>query len=122
MGLKSGSSGDPYEDEGEDESEEAEPTQEADETPDTGNDSSTQSTPRLPYIHRRSKVNEGRDQVPFFLRDFVRDGEDDLRDAVEDQLDETVPKSDVREAAMLVAQENEGLVAEKLREWGYDYE
>lgn len=122
MGLKSGSSDDPYD--GDDEEEHAEDVESEaeDVSADAAADSPGPSTPRLPYIHRRDKVNEGRDQVPFFLRDFVRDGEDDLRDAVEEQLDEKVPKSDVREAAMLVAQENEGLVAEKLREWGYDYE
>lgn len=121
MGLKSGSSGDPFD--GDDDEEEIEDVEEEPATGTQTEDTATEpSTPRLPYIHRRDKVNEGRDQVPFFLRDFVRDGEDDLRDAVEAQLDETVPKSDVREAAMLVAQENEDLVAEKLREWGYDYE
>ena len=126
MGLKSGSSGDPYDSDDEEVEESVEGTGvESTETAETSVDDSgttEPSTPRLPYIHRRSKVNEGRDQVPFFLRDFVRDGEDDLRDAVEGRLGESVPKSDVREAAMLVAQENEDLVAAKLREWGYDYD
>lgn len=49
--------------------------------------------------------------MPFFSRDLTCEGEAGLRDAVEEQLDGTVPKSDVREAAMLVAQENEDFVA-----------
>lgn len=76
----------------------------------------------LPYTLRRDKVNEGREQVPFFLREAVVDGEDDLRDALEERLGEDVYKSDYREASMVVAQRNPELVAEVLREWGYDYD
>ncbi len=74
----------------------------------------------IPYKLRRSKVNEGREQVPFFLRDEVMDGEADLQDSLEAMLDEQVYKSDYREAAMIVAQREPQLVAEVLREWGYD--
>lgn len=74
----------------------------------------------LPYKLRRSKVNEGRSQVPFFLREEVLDAESDLQDALEAMLDETVYKSDYREAGMIVAQRNPELVAAVLREWGYD--
>ena len=76
----------------------------------------------VPYIYERTSINEGRDQVPFFLREHVRDGEDQLREAVEASLGEEVPISDVREAAMLVAQAHPDLVADELREWGYDFE
>ena len=74
----------------------------------------------LPYTLRREKVNEGRSQVPFFLREAVVEGEADLQDALESALGEEVYKSDYREAAMVVAQRNPELVAEVLREWGYD--
>lgn len=74
----------------------------------------------IPYKLRREKVNQGREQVPFFLREEVMEAEDDLRDALEDLLGEDVYKSDYREAAMVVAQRNPELVAEVLREWGYD--
>jgi flagellar biosynthesis/type III secretory pathway M-ring protein FliF/YscJ len=74
----------------------------------------------IPYKLRRSKVNEGREQVPYFLRDEVIEAEDDLQDTVEDLLGESVYKSDYREAAMVVAQRRPELVAEILREWGYD--
>lgn len=74
----------------------------------------------IPYKLRRDKVNEGREQVPFFLREEVIDAGDDLHDALEDLLGEDVFKSDYREAAMIVAQRNPDLVAAVLREWGYD--
>lgn len=74
----------------------------------------------IPYKLRRDKVNEGREQVPYFLREEVIDSEDDLQQALEEQLGEKVYKSDYREAAMVVAQRNPALVAEVLRQWGYD--
>lgn len=74
----------------------------------------------IPYKLRRDKVNEGRQQVPYFLRDDVIEAEDDLQDALEAMVGESVYKSDYREAAMVVAQRNPELVAEVLREWGYD--
>jgi flagellar biosynthesis/type III secretory pathway M-ring protein FliF/YscJ len=74
----------------------------------------------IPYKLRRAKVNEGREQVPYFLRKEIVDAESDLQDTLEELLDESVYKSDYREAAMIVAQRNPELVAEVLREWGYD--
>ncbi|RJT07204.1 hypothetical protein D3261_03890 [Halococcus sp. IIIV-5B] len=74
----------------------------------------------MPYKLRREKVNAGREQVPFFLRDEVVEAESDLQDALEEMVGENVYKSDYREAAMVVAQRNPKLVAEILREWGYD--
>lgn len=76
----------------------------------------------IPYKLRREKVNEGREQVPYFLREEVIDAEDELQDTLEAMLDEHVYKSDYREAAMVVAQRHPELVAEVLREWGYDLE
>ncbi len=76
----------------------------------------------IPYKLRRNKVNEGRDQVPYFLRKEVISAEGDLQDTLEEMLGETVYKSDYREAAMVVAQRNPEFVAEVLREWGYDLE
>ena len=74
----------------------------------------------LPYTLRRDKVNEGREQVPYFLRAEIIEAEDDLQDRLEALLGETVYKSDYREASMVVAQRHPELVAEVLREWGYD--
>lgn len=91
----------------------------------TRNKGSTQSRPAMdsiPYKLRRDKVNEGREQVPYFLREEIIDAEDELQDTLEEILGEDVYKSDYREAAMVVAQRNPALVAEVLREWGYDLE
>ncbi|WP_224338203.1 hypothetical protein [Haloprofundus halobius] len=74
----------------------------------------------LPYKLRRDKVNEGREQVPYFLREEIIEGEDELQDTLEEMLGENVYKSDYREAAMVAAQRNPELIAEVLREWGYD--
>lgn len=93
------------------------------ETDDEKSDQSTSDRPTMdsiPYKLRREKVNEGREQVPYFLREEIIEAEDDLQAALEAMLDEDVYKSDYREAAMVVAQRNPELVAEVLREWGYD--
>ena len=74
----------------------------------------------IPYKLRRAKVNEGREQVPYFLREEIIDAESELQDTLEELLGENVYKSDYREAAMIVAQRNPALIAEVLREWGYD--
>lgn len=76
----------------------------------------------IPYKLRRNKVNEGREQVPYFLREEIINAEGELQDTLEEMLGETVYKSDYREAAMVVAQRNPEFVAEVLREWGYDLE
>jgi len=78
------------------------------------------SVDSLPYKLRRQNVNEGREQVPYFLRPEITEREEELKRTLEDELDETVYKSDYREAAMVVAQRNPELIAEVLREWGYD--
>ena len=151
MGLKSGSR-DAELDESEepDEQQDTEETTEADDTThvkrdagrtdrasaETGSDATTSSEPdhetdttadrpamsSIPYKLRRDKVNEGREQVPYFLREEIIEEEDQLQDTLEDILGEDVYKSDYREAAMVVAQRNPDLVAEVLREWGYDLE
>lgn len=74
----------------------------------------------IPYKLRRDKVNEGREQVPYFLREEIIEAEGELQDTLEALLGESVYKSDYREAAMVVAQRNPELIAEVLREWGYD--
>ena len=147
MGLKSGSR-----DAELDESEEPDEQQATDESTDTDNASDVERAAResveldsegseatesehdtetatdrpamssIPYKLRRNKVNEGREQVPYFLREEIIEDEDELQGTLEDLLGEDVYKSDYREAAMVVAQRNPELVAEVLREWGYDLE
>jgi flagellar biosynthesis/type III secretory pathway M-ring protein FliF/YscJ len=99
-----------------------EPTDTASDPDDTERASTSQrpTMDTIPYKLRRAKVNEGREQVPFFLRADIIDAEDELQDTLEKQLGEDVYKSDYREAAMVVAQRNPDRVAAVLREWGYD--
>ena len=75
----------------------------------------------LPYIHARDGVKDGRIQRPIFLRDHVEDGIDDLVGQMEEEFDERVYKTDITEAAMVVAQENPSLLREILEEWGYGW-
>jgi hypothetical protein len=46
----------------------------------------------IPYKLRRDKVNEGREQVPYFLREGVLEAEDELQDTLEELLGEKVYK------------------------------
>jgi len=148
MGLKSGSRDAGFDEtETEDrQSSEPEPTEDESKSADTGVDTSGQqqsttetkstdmpemstesnqadqrpSMSSIPYKLRRNKVNEGREQVPYFLREEIIESEDELQNTLEEILGEDVYKSDYREAAMVVAQRRPELVAEVLREWGYD--
>jgi len=84
----------------------------------------TTTTPQkqsLPYIHARNGVKDGRTQRPVFLRPHIEEGIDDLVDQMEDEFGETVYKTDITEAAMVVAQENPELVLATLEEWGYGW-
>ncbi|XVH33418.1 hypothetical protein ACNS7O_15620 (plasmid) [Haloferacaceae archaeon DSL9] len=98
------------------EGDETEPKDESDAT------SQRPTMDAIPYKLRRSRVNEGREQVPYFLRSEVISAETELQETLEEILGENVYKSDYREAAMVVAQRNPELIAEVLREWGYDLE
>ena len=79
----------------------------------------------LPYLARRQLRNKSvktdRDQIPFFLRSFIQEGERDLRREVEDSLSQEVNKTDLREAAYVYAQRHPEGVVEVLREWGIEY-
>jgi len=81
----------------------------------------TTQTRSLPYIHARDGVKDGRTQRPIFLRDHVEDGIDDLVDQMEEESGERVYKTDITEAAMVVAQQNPALLRETLEEWGYGW-
>lgn len=85
------------------------------------NDHNTVQTHSLPYIHSRDGVKDGRTQRPIFLREHVEAGIDDLVDKMEDEFGETVYKTDITEAAMVIAQENPDLLRSTLEEWGYGW-
>lgn len=117
--MKSGSGDDPFAESDTDTEEraadsgvvETEPT----ETADT-------DRPDIPYKFRRGSVKEGRKQRPIFLRPEIEERESTFLRTLEDDVGEDVYKTDALEAALVVAMDNPELVAEKLREWGYDWE
>jgi len=80
------------------------------------------STPEIPYKFRRSSVKADRKQRPIFLRPHVEDRESSFIRTLEDELGEDVYKTDALEAALVVAMNNPELVADELREWGYDWD
>jgi len=80
----------------------------------------------LPYLVQRqmrgASVNADRTkQLLLEVRPFVKEGEEDFLNDLQDLVDGPVYKGDAREAAMVVAQEHPELVAETLREWGIEY-
>lgn len=79
----------------------------------------------LPYLVERQmrgkSVNADRTkQLLLEVRPHVERAEDELLSELDDDVDGPVHKGDVREAMVLIAQENPALIAEKLREWGVD--
>lgn len=84
--------------------------------------SSEPESPTIPYKFRRSSVKEDRKQRPIFLRPHIEDRESEFLRMLEDELGEDVYKTDALEAALVVAMDNPDLVAEELREWGYDWD
>jgi len=128
--MKSGSGDDPFADpapedvEEEQADTEGEPTAEEDlggPLSETG-DASDSEDQEFPYVMRRSRVKEDRDDVrQFFLREETAQGETQLLRELEDELGKDVMKLDAREAAYIVAQRHPEKVAGILREWGYEY-
>jgi len=121
-GFKSGASDDdPLEDDGE-KADEPSPTAEnngPDESPVSEPDSSTSSG--LPWIYARNGITDGRARtVQLHLQQSTLERE---RGALSDvDIDESVNKADLREAAYIVGMRHLSEVADQLREWGYDTE
>lgn len=80
------------------------------------------SKDEIPYIFRRSRVTDERTLHSYYLRDFVDTAEQECRHEVQQLLGEEdeIPKADLREAALVVAYHRPELIADELREWGYD--
>jgi len=143
-GFKSGSAGDPFSSDDEDEEEDAsdddvETSVAADaETQrdlgddrdgrhddDRGEDSNSggASSVGLPWIYERDSITDGRKKtVQLHLQKSTLDRQREGKTSVEDVLGESVKKADLREAALLVGLEHIDEVADQLREWGYDFE
>jgi hypothetical protein len=77
----------------------------------------------IPWVLRRSRVKEDRENVhQFFLREEYSTREDDIIEAVAGELDmrqKDLQKLDVREAMVAAADPED--IADVLREWGYEY-
>jgi hypothetical protein len=77
----------------------------------------------LPWKYRRENARDGRPKTKqIHLQPSTARQEDTFRGAVQNELEEDVELTDLREAALLVAMEHVDEVADQLREWGYDYE
>jgi hypothetical protein len=94
--------------------------------PDEGRDESDDEDDEpaeIPWVLRRSRVKEDRDNVhQFFLRDEYSAAEDDVMAAVAEELEirgKDLKKLDVREA--MVATADAEAIAATLSEWGYEY-
>lgn len=127
--MKQGSADDPFADDvSESNSEPGEDTDAPDETTVTGESSteldaeSTSQSGSLPYIYSRDSVKDGRQQRPIFLRDEIEAGIPELVTDLESTFGENVYRTDVMEAAVVIAQENPDLVEAKLAEWGYGWD
>lgn len=77
----------------------------------------------IPWVLRRSRVKEDRENVhQFFLREEYSAREDEIIEAVASDLElrqKDIQKLDVREA--MVAAADPADIAEVLRDWGYEY-
>lgn len=84
-----------------------------------------QSPSALPYLARRQLKNKSvkadREQVLFFLREEIQASEREFRRRVQEELDQEVHKTNLREAAYVFALRNPDAVADVLREWGIEY-
>lgn len=76
----------------------------------------------LPYIYRRDRVTDERDQIPFYLRDGTIDILEERLLAFEEQLDEDVSKIDFRELALLVGVDHLDEMEARAQDWGYGME
>jgi len=80
-------------------------------------------SPRLPWIHRRSSITDGRENTKqLHLQDSTVAVEREQRSEIESLLGESVKKADLREAALIVGLAHVDEVAEQLEEWGYAIE
>jgi hypothetical protein len=128
-GFKSGAADDDWDDDSFEEEEDADDRRDVDrdQTPEsTGGsvqDAGGDTTTRLPWIHRRNSITDGREKtVQLHLQADTVDAERAGKSDVEQLLGESVKKADLREAALLVGLEHDDEIAEVLRGWGYAIE
>jgi hypothetical protein len=86
-----------------------------------GGTSGDRTETSIPWVLARDSVHAQRSARQVHLQDDTLTREREFRNTVERALNETVELTDLREAALLVAMDHPEEVADKLREWGYDY-
>jgi flagellar biosynthesis/type III secretory pathway M-ring protein FliF/YscJ len=132
--MKSGAGTNPFkdDDEDEDDADSQENDQSSPETESTDPFEDARETSRpvetggdkeetLPYIFERDSVKADRSMIQYFLREEAASLEDDIQQAVEEEIGTDVYLTDVREAIIHVAAEHPDEIAEVLREWGYRF-
>lgn len=126
-GMKEGPGSDPFADDESDEKSDVDTTEvtETNDIPSTEPRSVETTTTDIPYAVRRQTVKEDRNhELVIFARDEFQELEDDVRQAVADELGMSagnVPVTDIREAYIEVARRNPDDMADVLLEWGYDH-
>jgi hypothetical protein len=131
--MKPGAGDDPFAEDNSEEKEEDEPESvnnpaatgpEVENSPEESASSSAQATgeteqlTKLPYKYRRDSVKENRMQQPMFIQNKTKEMIDETLDAVEEEFDEDIYKTDIVEAMIIAGGENTTPVA-VLRRWGY---
>lgn len=84
--------------------------------------SGSQGLEDIPYKFRRDRVKDDREPMTIFLQEETEKSMREFYSDLEAEVDEQVSKIDAHEAAVIAAQRNPEIVAEVLREWGYDFE
>lgn len=124
-GMKTGAGEDPFAEDTDtagdtpDEEESDVASQPVTESENTRTDTGPTRTMQIPYKLRRDSVQDGRSRVPLFLQANTKEQERDLRQKLEQRLDESVSLTDLREAVVLAGLERPAAVQEQLEEWGY---
>ena len=82
----------------------------------------TEEEEEIPYLLRRNQVKDQRKTVGFGLQKETRDLEDDILREVKADLDiETLPATNLREAAYLAGLQDKERLKQILLEWGYQF-
>lgn len=113
-------------DEGEDDDAETEHgdvlTDTTESSPDAPDVTTNEEEEEIPYLLRRNQVKDQRKTVGFGLQKETRDLEDEILREVKADLDiETLPATDLREAAYLAGLQDKERLKQILLEWGYQF-
>lgn len=119
-GMKEGAGENPFDEADEPAETRSTDRSDTDETLASGEtDSHQQRSMQIPYKFRRDGVQEGRDRVPLFLQAETKRGERDALRELEEQFDENVSLTDLREALVKTGLQHLDEVEVHLEEWGY---